>query len=137
MTAQSGRDVLIKVDSDGAGNFVTVGGARSKSIAFNATTVDVTDGDSVNQWQELLAGGGIKNAVLTLSGIFKDTAGEGVVKDHFFDQSLKDYQFVVPDFGTIEAPFICSALNYSGEYNGEAAYSMTFTSGGALTFTAL
>lgn len=136
MTAQSGRDVLVKVDSTGAGTtFLTVGGGRSKSIALNATTVDVTDADSAGQWQEMLEGGGIKSSVITLSGVFKDSASEEDVRGYYFDQSHQDYQFVIPDFGTIEGKYQVTALTYSGEYNGEAAYSMTFTSAGAQTFT--
>ncbi len=36
MTAQKGKDLLLKVDSDGGGTFVTVGGLRARSLAFNA-----------------------------------------------------------------------------------------------------
>ena len=36
MTAQKGKDLLPKIDSDGAGTFVTVAGLRSRRIAFNA-----------------------------------------------------------------------------------------------------
>ena len=42
MSAQKGKDLLLKVDSDGAGTFVTVAGLRSRSIAFNTETVDIT-----------------------------------------------------------------------------------------------
>lgn len=136
MAAQTGRDVLVKVDSDGAGTFLTVGGGRSKSIALNQSTVDVTDADSSGQWQELLANGGVKNAVITLSGVFKDSASEEDVRGYFFAGTLDDYQFIIPDFGTLEGAYQVTALSYSGEYNGEAAYSMTFTSGGAIAFTA-
>ena len=36
MTAQKGKDLLLKIDSDGAGAFVTVAGLRSRQVAFNA-----------------------------------------------------------------------------------------------------
>lgn len=136
MAAQKGSDILIKVDSNGAGSFVTIGGMRSKSISLNAETVDVSDSDSVNKWRELLAGAGMKSATLTGSGIFKDTAGEEDVRGYFFAQSIEDYQFIIPDFGTIEGAFQVTAIDYAGEYNGEATYSMTFESAGELTWTA-
>ena len=41
MTAQKGKDLLLKVDSNGAGSFVTVAGLRARTLAFNAATVDV------------------------------------------------------------------------------------------------
>ena len=136
MAAQKGSDVLIKVDSNGSGTFLTIGGMRSKSISFNAETVDVSDSDSVGKWRELLEGAGIKNATITGSGIFKDTASEEDVRGYFFTQSIEDYQFIVPDFGTVEGLFQVSSLDYAGEYNGEVTFSMTFESAGELTWTA-
>jgi len=48
MTAQKGKDLLLKVDSDGAGSFVTVAGLRARTLAFNAASVDVTDQESAD-----------------------------------------------------------------------------------------
>jgi len=136
MAAQKGSDVLIKVDSTGAGVFVTIGGMRSKSISFNAETVDVSDSDSVNKWRELLEGAGLKSATITGSGVFKDSAGEEDVRGYFFTQAIEEYQFIVPDFGTVEGLFQVTSLDYAGEHNGEATFSMTFESAGELTWTA-
>jgi hypothetical protein len=36
MTAQKGKDLLLKVDSDGEGDFTTVAGLRARTLAFNA-----------------------------------------------------------------------------------------------------
>lgn len=138
MAAQKGRDVLIKV-SDGATptpTFNNIGGLRSRAISLNQEQVDVTDGESTNQWRELLANAGIRSASITGSGIFKDSASEEDVRGYFFDGSHEDYQFVIPDFGTIEGPFQVAALDYAGEHNDSATYSMTFESAGALTWTA-
>ena len=74
MVAQKGKDLLLKIDSDGLGNFVTVAGLRSKRIAFNSQTVDITDADSAGRWRELLAGSGVQRAAISGSGIFKDAA---------------------------------------------------------------
>lgn len=134
MAAQKGSDVLVKVD-DGTGTFNTIGGLRSKSISFNAETVDVSDGDSTNKWRELLAGAGFKSSTITGSGVFKDSASEEDVRGYFFNGTHEDYQFIIPDFGTVEGPFQVTSLDYAGEHNGEATYSMTFESAGALTFT--
>jgi TP901-1 family phage major tail protein len=62
MTAQKGKDLLLKVVNDGGGTFVTVGGLRARSLAFNAATVDATDQESAGRWRELLAGAGLKSA---------------------------------------------------------------------------
>ena len=70
MTAQKGKDLLLKVDSNGAGSFITVAGLRARTLAFNAATVDVTDTESAGRWRELLDGAGVKTARITgsLSG---------------------------------------------------------------------
>ena len=51
LTAQKGKDLLLKVDTNGAGSFVTVAGLRARTLAFNAATVDVTDTESVGRWR--------------------------------------------------------------------------------------
>ncbi|MBN7809123.1 phage major tail protein, TP901-1 family, partial [Agrobacterium rosae] len=58
MVAQKGKDLLLKIDNGGA--FVTVAGLRTKRLAFNAESVDVTDAESAGRWRELLAGAGIQ-----------------------------------------------------------------------------
>ena len=40
MAAQSGKDMLLKLDQTGSGSFVTVAGLRSRSLAFNASMND-------------------------------------------------------------------------------------------------
>ena len=76
MTAQKGKDLLLKVDTDGAGSFTTVAGLRARTLAFNAAPVDITDQESAGRWRELLEGAGIKTARITGSGIFKDAASD-------------------------------------------------------------
>ena len=45
-----------------AGGFATVAGMRTKRLAFNSETVDVTDSESVGRWRELLGGAGVQRA---------------------------------------------------------------------------
>lgn len=137
MVAQKGKDLLLKVDSDGVGTFSTIAGLRSRNLAFNTETVDVTDAESAGQWRELLAGAGIKTASLSGSGIFKDGVSDETVRSYFFNGTLRDWQIVVPDFGTIEGLFQITALEYSGQHDGELAFELALESAGSLTFTVL
>lgn len=134
MTAQSGRNMLIKVRSDD-GAFVTVAGLRTKSLRFNARTVDITHSESVEAWRELLPGAGVKSAEISGSGIFRDNASDAVMRQAFFEQRADTYQFILPDFGIIEGPFLISGLNFAGQYDGEASYDLTLVSSGAPSFT--
>jgi TP901-1 family phage major tail protein len=44
---------------------------------------------------------------------------------------------IVPDFGLIEGPFQITAIEYSGQHDGEAVYELSLASAGALSFTAI
>lgn len=136
MAAQSGKDLLLKVDETGAGAFETVAGLRSKRISFGAAAIDVTDQASVGHWRELLDGAGVKMANVGGSGIFKDTSADATVRAIFFAGAVRDWQVVVPDFGTIEGPFQVTALEYGGNYDGEVVYELALESAGAISFAA-
>jgi TP901-1 family phage major tail protein len=136
MTAQRGKDLLLKVDTDGAGSFSTVAGLRTRSLAFNAATVDITHAESTDEWRELLAGAGVKTARLAGSGIFKDAASDETVRSAFFAGAIRDWQVAIPDFGTVEGAFQITALEYSGGHDNELTFEIALESAGALSFTA-
>jgi TP901-1 family phage major tail protein len=136
MAAQRGKDLLLKVDETGGGSFATVAGLRTRGLAFNAASVDVTNADSANEWRELLSGSGIKTARLSGSGIFKDAASDETVRDYFFNALIRDWQVVIPDFGTVEGAFQITALEYSGGHDNELTFEIALESAGALTFAA-
>jgi TP901-1 family phage major tail protein len=134
MAAQKGKDLLVKI-ADGVG-FVTVAGLRTRRLAFNAETVDVTHAESVNRWRELLEGAGVKRASVAGRGLFKDASSDALMRQTFFDGAVKTYQIVIPDFGTVEGPFQIVSLEFAGEHNGEVTYEIALESAGALTFAA-
>lgn len=136
MAAQKGKDLLLKLDSDGAGSFATVAGLRSRSLAFNAETVDVTHQDSAGQWRELLAGAGLKHARVTGSGVFKDAASDALIRSYVFNGTIRDWQIVVPDFGTVQGPFQIASFELNGRHDGEVAFDLGLESAGELTFVA-
>lgn len=137
MAAQKGKDLLLKVDGTGTGVFATVAGLRTRSINFNAETVDVTHAESTGQWRELLAGAGGKHARLSGAGVFKDAASDALIRDFVFSGTIRDWQVVIPDFGTIQGPFQITALDFSGRHDGEVTFDITLESAGSLTFTAI
>ncbi|MBT8474381.1 MAG: phage major tail protein, TP901-1 family, partial [Alphaproteobacteria bacterium] len=72
MAAQNGKDLLIKLDLTGGGQFETIAGLRATRVSFNAESVDVTSLESQGGWRELLGGAGVKSAAISGSGVFKD-----------------------------------------------------------------
>jgi TP901-1 family phage major tail protein len=137
MTAQRGRDLLLKIDSTGAGNFQTVAGLRSHAITFNAETVDASHQESAGQWRELLAGAGLKSAAIRGQGIFKDAQSDATIRGLFFDGAIRDWQVIVPDFGTVSGPFQISHLELAGRHDGEVTFDLALESAGLLAFAGL
>ena len=136
MAAQKGKDLLLKVDSDGAGAFTTVAGLRSRTIAFNTEAVDITHAESAGQWRELLGGTGIKSARVTGAGIFKDASSDEIVRGYVFNGTIRDWQVVIPDFGTVAGPFHVGSFELTGRHDGEVAFEIALESAGELTFVA-
>ncbi len=136
MPAQKGRDLLLKLDSGGAGVFQTVAGLRTTRLAFNAQTIDITTRESAGRWRELLAGAGVRSASLSGAGLFTDAAADASVRELFFNAEIAPWQAILPDFGTLQGPFQLTALEFAGEHDGSVTYDLTLASAGELTFTA-
>ena len=136
MSAQKGKDLLLKVDSDGAGTFVTVAGMRSRTLAFNTETVDITHAESAGRWRELLEGAGVKRSGVSGRGLFKDAVTDALMRQTFFDGAVRNCQVVIPDFGIVQGPFQIASLEFAGEHDGEVTYDMAMESAGELTFAA-
>lgn len=134
MVAQKGKDLLLKLDEEGQGNFVTVAGLRTKRLAFNTETVDITDSESAGRWRELLAGSGVQRASVSGSGIFKDADSDASMRALFFAGAICMWQFAIPDFGTIEGNFQITALEFTGNHDGEVTFEVALESAGAVGF---
>jgi TP901-1 family phage major tail protein len=136
MAGQKGRDILLKIGDGGAPEvFTTVAGIRARTVSLNAQMVDATSADSPGAWRELIAGAGVKAALVRGAGVFKDAQSDGLVRASFFAQTACAWMLVIPDFGVIEGPFLIEALDYAGEEDGEAGFSIALASAGALSFT--
>ena len=137
MGAQNGKDLLIKLDLTGGGQFETVAGLRATRLSFNQESVDVTSLESQGGWRELIGGAGVKSAAISGSGVFKDSSTDERARQIFFDGETPRFQVIVPDFGIVEGPFQVTSIEYAGSHNGEATYEIALASAGALTFQPL
>lgn len=136
MTAQRGKDLLLKID-DGTGSFVTVAGLRTQRLALNADPVDITHQESLGRWRELLDGAGVRRASIAGTGIFKDAASDATIRQVFFDGEIRSWQIVIPSFGIVQGAFQISSLDYRGEHSAEVTFELSLESAGALTFAAV
>ena len=134
MAAQKGKDLLLKIDN--GGSFVTVAGLRTRSLNFNAASVDTTDQESAGRWRELLAGGGVKRASVSGAGVFKDQASDATIRNLFFAGTIRNWQLILPHFGTVEGPFQIVALEFSADHAGEVTFDLALESAGEVNFAA-
>jgi TP901-1 family phage major tail protein len=137
MAPQKGKDLLLKIDPERAGSFVTVAGLRTHTLSLNAASVDVTNRDSAGNWRELLAGTGLRSAQVRGSGIFRDETSDEALRRIFFDSTIVPWQIVIPGFGVLTGDFHIAALEYSGRHDGELSFELALESAGAPAFASL
>mgnify|MGYP006273840097 FL=1 len=135
MAAQAGKDLLIKLDTTGGGQFETVAGLRATRLTFNAQPVEATSLES-GGWRELLAGAGVRSAAIAGSGVFRDAGTDTRAREVFFSGEAPDFQVIIPGFGTVAGAFQITSIEYAGSHDGEATYELAMASAGPLTFTA-
>ncbi len=136
MTAQRGKDMLVKIGDGGAPQaFATIAGLRTRSISLNAREVDATHSES-NGWRELLADAGVRQCSVSGAGVFLNDAAADQIRAAFFAGAIRDFRLTIPGMGEFEGPFLIANLDFAGEHDGEATFSIALASAGAVTFTA-
>ena len=78
----------------------------------------------------------MKRAKVSGAGIFKDAASDALVRQYVFAGTIRDWQVIVPDFGTVQGPFQIAAFELTGRHDGELAFDLSLESAGELTFAA-
>lgn len=137
MANQKGDALLIKIGDGGSPeNFTAVAGLRAKTFSINGETVDATSADDTQKWRQLLEGAGVKSMSVSGSGILKDDAVMATVNTAVLNASIDTWQVYVPGLGTFEGQFQPNSLEYSGDFNGEATYSLGLESAGNIAYTA-
>ncbi len=132
MAAQKGAALLLKINTTGS-TYVTVAGLRSTSITLNDEAVDITNKDSSGN-RTLLADGGVFSMSVSGSGVFTDEASEETMRAAMNATAFKNFQVLIPNFGTYTGAFMVASLEYAGEYNGEVTYSVSLESSGAIVY---
>lgn len=133
MAAQKGLSFLLKQGTAAAGT--TLAGMRSTSFTVNTEIVDVTTKDDAGV-RNLLAGAGVRSFTISASGLFTDAAVEETVRGYAFAGTANAFGLVFENGDTIDASFIISSYERSGEYNGAEEYSLTLEADGTITYTA-
>jgi len=138
MTNQIGRELLIKAGDGGSPElFSNVCGIRTRSFNLSANEVDTTvpDCDNPGNLPQKTSAPGILDQSFSGSGLFTNTAAGKQMLDDARTGTGRNYQVVVPGYGTFEGPYAIFELELSGEMEGDMEFSATFRQTGPLVFT--
>ena len=132
MGVERGSAFLLKV-GDGAATpvFTTVAGLRTTQLSINGEAVAVTHKGS-GGWRELLSGAGVRSVSVAGAGVFTGSAAETRVKASALAGVLDDYEISFEGGERMRGRFLITRLDYSGDYNGERAYTVALESSGAV-----
>lgn len=116
--------------------FTTLGGLRSNGISYAAAGVETTNYGS-NQWRSFKDGAGIKSATVTGEGVVVNTTNFVYARTKMINASLTCFAFCNVSTGEIEwGCFKITALEKKAENGGEATYTLSAESSGAINYVA-
>lgn len=132
MTAQSGAAFLLKIgDGQPAPTFSTVAGLRTTQLSIAGELVAITSKDS-GGWRELLSGAGTRSVSVAGAGVFTGSAAEARLKGNALAGTLDDYELSFDGGERMRGRFLLAKLDYSGDFNGERAYTLALESSGSV-----
>jgi len=91
--------------------------------------VAITSKDS-GGWRELLSGAGTRSVSVAGSGVFTGSAAEARLKANALGGRLDDYRLSFESGESMQGRFLLTRLDYSGDFNGERAYTLALESSG-------
>jgi TP901-1 family phage major tail protein len=129
---EKGSAFLLKIgDGQATPAFATVAGLRTTQLSINSEAVVVTNKDS-GGWRQLLSGAGVRSVSVSGAGVFTGSAAEGRIRGHALTGTIDDYRLSFEGGETMTGRFLVTRLDYSGDFNGERAYTLSLESSGAV-----
>lgn len=139
MVAKRGSELTIS-RGDGASPevFTQVGDVQNATLTINGNAIEITTGDDVDGngeiWRTYLTGpkdfsvqaNGISNAFLPIQTVYDDYA----------TGAFTNYEIAVPNVGTYTLSMIVDTMEFTGNYDGAAGFSVTLRASGAPAFVA-
>lgn len=126
--------------TDATVNFVaykTIGGLRTSTASMSMDAIDVSNHGS-NQWKELKAGAGMRSMSISGAGVYNNSTNYRAMEASALANALVALAFLDVDGGRVySANFKINSLEASGEYDGEASFSMSADSSGSVSVAQL
>ena len=130
MAAEKGSAFLLKVGNGASPpSYSTIAGLRTTQLSINGQPVEITSKDS-GGWRELLSGAGTRSVSVAGAGVFAGSAAEARLKASALAGLVDDYALAFESGEQMTGRFLVTRLDYSGDYNGERAYTLALESAG-------
>lgn len=132
MTNYKGRDFVLKTGAWSGGT--TVADCRTHSLRFTHEAVEITNKSS-NGYRTLLEGAGTKSITVSLGGVISNDASHETLQGYANAGSINAMALGWADGDTLEASFLITSFEVTGDHNGEQQFTATLESSGTWTFT--
>ena len=136
MPLQISRDLTVSLGDGGTPEtFTPLTGLTARRFRLTAALVETTDLASPSGWRELARGAGVRGMTVTAQGALRSLAADQALRAAFAGQTTIDCLVTLPGLGVFAGPFLAEEISYAGDDDGEATWSLTLSSAGALSFT--
>ncbi len=130
MAAEKGSAFLLKVGNGASPPaYTTIAGLRTTQLSINGQAVEITNKGS-GGWRELLSGAGVRSVSVAGAGVFTGSVAEARLKASALSGVIDDYALAFESGEQMTGRFLVTRLDYSGDYNGERAYTLALESSG-------
>jgi TP901-1 family phage major tail protein len=134
MARQKGSDVLLKLDTTGSSNYVTIGGIQNARITLDRGDADVTNQGSPSKHRELLEAAGIFKMSVSGDGVFDSAAPQDTLRSIMMQGLHRNWQVIVPGQGTYSGAFMVTKLEFGGPHEKEVTMQISLESAGLISF---
>ena len=117
--------------------YSTVGGLRSSSFAYATDDIDVSNHGS-NQWKNIKSGAGMRSVAVSGSGVYTNATNYRAMESDALALNLVSLAFIDIDAGRVySGSYKINSLEATGEYDGEASFSISANSSGTVSVAQL
>jgi len=132
MATESGSAFLLKIGSHENDSYDLLAGMTATSVLISGAGVEITNCGS-GGWRTLLSGAGLRSLTVAASGIFMGSEAERRARELALSGHLAPLMLVFAGGDNLSGRFLITALEYSGEVDGERQYRVTLESSGPVT----
>lgn len=113
--------------------FKKIGGLRSSSFSFASEAIDISNHGS-GQWRKIKDAAGLRTVSISGDGVYNNTTNFKAMENDVLAGNLVCLAFVDVSTGRVyHGCFKIVSLEVSGEYNGEATFTISAENSDAIT----